>query len=113
MRARFPRVNVHFTTADFTRPLGLPPLDGIVMANALHFLRDKESVARAIKGYLGPAGRFILVEYNADRGHMWVPYPISFPTWQLTAQRSGFATTKLLASVPSRFLGQIYSALSE
>jgi ubiquinone/menaquinone biosynthesis C-methylase UbiE len=39
MHARFPAVIVHYLTADFTRPLPLPPLDGIVVANALHFLR--------------------------------------------------------------------------
>src|SRR5688572_19573786 len=29
--------NLILLPADFSRPLGLPPLDGIVMANSLHF----------------------------------------------------------------------------
>src|SRR5213079_2399942 len=36
MRARFPATTVHYLAADFTRPLDLPQLDGVVMANALH-----------------------------------------------------------------------------
>lgn len=112
MRVRFPQANVHYMTADFTRPLDLPPLDGIVMANSLHFVRNKGPVLQLIRSYLRPGGRLILVEYNADRGNMWVPHPLSYPTWEKVASQNGFADTHLLATVPSRFLGQIYSAVS-
>src|SRR5437773_8179160 len=33
--------NIHPVRADFTGALLLPPLDGIVMANSLHFFRNK------------------------------------------------------------------------
>jgi ubiquinone/menaquinone biosynthesis C-methylase UbiE len=112
MRARFPRATVHYHVADFTRPLDLPSLDGIVMANALHFVHDKVPVLRRLVGLLRPGGRFVLVEYNTDRGNHWVPYPFSYPVWEPVAAVSGFATTRLLATRPSRFLGEIYSALS-
>ncbi len=112
MQRRFPAVEVHYITADYTRPLDLPPLDGVVMANALHFQRDKGPVLRRILGYLRPGGRYILVEYDADQGNPWVPYPLSFRTWRELAPREGFTEPQLLATVPSRFLGRIYSALS-
>jgi ubiquinone/menaquinone biosynthesis C-methylase UbiE len=112
MRALFPGVDVHYLTADFTRPLALPPLDGIVMANSLHFQRQKDSVLQQVRGYLRASGRLLLVEYNADKGNHWVPYPLSYPTWEALARRNGFATTRLLATVPSRFLGEIYAAAS-
>ncbi|MEP7198504.1 MAG: methyltransferase domain-containing protein [Chloroflexota bacterium] len=113
MRSRFPNANVRYVAADFARPLDLPPLDGLVMANALHFQRDKERVVQLAKNYLRPDGRFILVEYNVDAGNMWVPHPLSYATWESLARRCGFARTQLLATVPSRFLKEIYSALSE
>lgn len=109
---RFPATRLYPVVADFTQPLDLPSLDGIVMANSLHFQREKEPVLRLIYDELKPNGRLILVEYNADHGNRWVPYPLSFPTWQSLAERGGFAGTRLLASHPSRFLGEIYSALS-
>ena len=103
---------MHYITADFTRPLPLPPLDGVVMANSLHFQRQKDAVIQMVRGYLRPGGRLLLVEYNADKGNPWVPYPLSYPTWSALAQRSGFAGTRLLATIPSRFLGEIYAAAS-
>ncbi|HVN54580.1 MAG TPA: class I SAM-dependent methyltransferase [Anaerolineaceae bacterium] len=114
MRAHFPDRSVEYRLADFTRPQDLPSLDGIVMANALHFIpdRDKPRVLGLLRGYLKPGGRLVLVEYNSDHGNLWVPHPLSYPTWEKLAGQAGFLQTRRLASVPSRFLNEIYSALS-
>jgi len=112
LREAFPNVTVTPLVADFTLPLELPPLDGIVMANSLHFEGDKLAVLRLVAGYLRPAGRLILVEYDTDHGNPWVPFPLSFRSWMTLAAEAGFRETRRLTSVPSRFLGSIYSALS-
>jgi SAM-dependent methyltransferase len=112
MRARFPATTVHYLVADYTRRLDLPPLDGVVMANSLHYQREKDAVVQLVRSYLRPEGRMVLVEYDTDQGNRWVPYPISFHTWKTTAERNGFAGTQLLTTVPSHFLGRIYSAVS-
>ncbi len=112
MQARFPHMAVRYIAADFSRPLDLPPLDGALMANSLHYQRDKGAMLQRVLGYLKPGGRFVLVEYNSDKGNMWVPHPLSYPTWERISLRNGFTGTRLLATVPSRFLGEIYSALS-
>jgi ubiquinone/menaquinone biosynthesis C-methylase UbiE len=112
MRVSFPATTVHYITGDFTRRLDLPKLDGIVMANSLHFVGQKDPVLQLVRGYLRPGGRLILVEYNTDRGNMWVPYPLSYGTWETLARQNGFAQTRLLATVPSRFFGEMYSAVS-
>jgi SAM-dependent methyltransferase len=98
--------------ADFTRDLELRDLDGIVMANSLHFVRTKAPVLARVRGMLKPEGRLLVVEYDADRGNVWVPYPFSFETWRRHATENGFAEPTLLATQPSRFLRQIYSALA-
>jgi SAM-dependent methyltransferase len=114
LESRFPGTAVHYLTANFTHSLDLPPLDGVVMANALHFLpyRDQPALVRRLRNYLRPGGRLILVEYNADQGNSWVPYPLTYGQWERLARQSGFTETCLLATVPSRFLREIYAALS-
>jgi hypothetical protein len=75
-------------------------------------VRHKERLLEQIRGYLKPDGRFLLVEYNTDRGNRWVPHPLSYPGWQQLAQQAGFHHTELLATRPSSFLGEFFSAVS-
>jgi len=103
---------VRTLVADFTKPTDLVSLDGAVMANSLHFVRDKAPVLALVHGMLKPVGRLLLVEYDTDRGNTWVPHPMSFETWRALADANGFRNTRELASVPSRFLGRIFSAES-
>jgi ubiquinone/menaquinone biosynthesis C-methylase UbiE len=112
LRNQFPNVSVTPLVADFTMPLELPQCDGIVMANSLHFERDKLAVLRLVLGYLRPAGRLVLVKYDTDDGNPWVPFPLSFRSWAAVAAETGFLDTRRLASVPSWFLGSIYSAVN-
>jgi ubiquinone/menaquinone biosynthesis C-methylase UbiE len=112
MGKRFPATKLDVLVADFTRPMSLSGLDGIVMANSLHFVRDKGPVLTRVREMLRPGGRLIVVEYGADRGNPWVPHPFSYPTWEQMAAVAGFERTRLLGTVPSRYLGSMYSAVT-
>jgi ubiquinone/menaquinone biosynthesis C-methylase UbiE len=114
LASRFPSVTIHTLTADFTTPLDFPPLDGIVMANSLHFVpvNQRQRVLGLVRSYLQPGGRLILVEYDSDHGNIWVPHPMSYRSWEQIAREAGFSHTEHLAAVPSHFMGAIYSALS-
>ena len=112
--ARFPDVAIETVVADLTRPFVLPPLDGLVAANSLHYVpRDRQvAVIAALAAHLVPGGRFVVVEYDADRGNPWVPHPFSYPAWERLAAAAGLVDTRRIGRVPSRFLGAIYSAES-
>lgn len=109
---RFPNMAVHAIKGDIRKPLDLPPLDGLVMANALHFVRRQTEVLQHARDYLRPDGRLIIVEYNIDRGNRWVPHPFSYPTWESMAKQAGFAETRLLAVRSSRTFREIYAAVA-
>ena len=87
---RFPGTSIEIVVGDFTRGLPAGPFDGVLAANSLHFVAHPDAVLAAIRGALSPGGRFVLVEYDADRGNPWVPHPISFDRWRRQrADRTG------------------------
>ena len=110
--AAFPAVVLETRVADFTAPLALAGLDGVVAANSLHFVPPdrRVDVVRGLAGMLRPGGRFLIVEYDTDGGNEWVPYPFTFRGWEHMASAAGLADPEPLTRVPSRWLGGIYSA---
>ena len=114
MHDLFPAVNVHSQPGDFTLPLSLPPLDGILMSNSLHFIpqQDKPAVVQRIKKYLKPTGRLLVVEYNLETGNLWVPYPFPYSAWESITRQAGFANTRLLATHVSHSDNEFYAAMS-
>jgi ubiquinone/menaquinone biosynthesis C-methylase UbiE len=108
----FPGTLLRTHAADFTRPLELPPLDGILAANSLHYVRDQVALLRRWHGYLAPGGRLIVVEYDTDRGNHWVPHALSFETFTAIAQEAGFTAPERIGTQPSRFLGRFFVGLA-
>jgi precorrin-6B methylase 2 len=112
--ARFRGVALRTVVADFTGPLELPLLDGLVAANSLHFVaRGRQvDVVRALAAHLRPGGAFVVVEYDTDHGNPWVPHPFRYESWAVMAAAAGLAGPRRIGGVPSRFLGAIYSAVA-
>ena len=104
--------------ADFTRDLVLPGLegaglDGLVIANALHYVRDPDPVLARLAARLRPGGRLVMVEYDRRRGNPWVPHPIPAARWPGLAAAAGLASPAIVATRPSAFGGNLYVAVAD
>jgi ubiquinone/menaquinone biosynthesis C-methylase UbiE len=96
---------------DFIKPLNLENLDGILLANALHFVRDQASLLRQLRPYLKPTGKFIVIEYDIARANPWVPFPVSFENLKKLAPRVGLQEPVKVTTKPSRYHREMYVAV--
>jgi ubiquinone/menaquinone biosynthesis C-methylase UbiE len=109
---QYPQAALHTLQADFTRPLPLPSLDGLLMANSLHFVRDKRPLLTRLAELLKPGGALIVVEYNTSRGNVWVPHPLDENGFLDLTAEVGLQSARILARIPSSFLGEFYAGMA-
>lgn len=101
--------------ADFSRLSELPglnggELDGMLLANSLHYVSDPEPVLARLVAWLRPGGRVVLVEYDRRKASRWVPYPIPVERWAELAASVGLSKPVITATRPSAFGGDLYVA---
>jgi ubiquinone/menaquinone biosynthesis C-methylase UbiE len=107
-----PKAHISAVRADFTGTLALPPLDGVVMANSLHFVAQKRPVLASVAALLKPAGRLIVVEYNTNRGNYAVPHPLDEHSFVQLARTAGLCRPRIISHIPSTFLGEMYAGMA-
>lgn len=105
-------------TADLSRALDLEalvgsPLDGILIANALHFIRDGDATLARFAGSLRPGGRLVVVEYDRREASRWVPFPVPISRLPSLAAAAGLSPFTVTASRPSMYQGVMYAAYAQ
>ena len=101
------KLNIDFIKDEFP----FKNLSGILMANSLHYVEDKNAFLLKAKASLAPGGYFIIVEYDTDKANHWVPYPVSFSALHILFEKINFCSVQKLQTHPSRYWRTIYSAL--
>ena len=90
--------------------LSLPALQGVLMANFLHFINHQGDFVKRLKGL---SERLLVVEYESRAPSRWVPYPLSFSALRSLLLEQGFTKITKVRTRASRFGGEMYSAFAE
>ena len=99
--------------ADFTQqPWPFTDLDGILMANSLHYVRRQRAFVRECASQLRAHHQFLIVEYDLRRGNSWVPYPLDQSAARQLFTDLGYTSISLLGTRPSLYQrGSLYCLL--
>ena len=102
--------------ADFSDALQIPgvtseSLDGILLANALHFIRNPAHVLRHLAGFVRRAGSIVVIEYDRRAPDRWVPYPLPPDRLAQVARSAGLGPPAIIATRPSAYAGTLYAAM--
>lgn len=93
-------VQITALNADVQDPLP-GPMDGVLLANVLHFVEDKEGLLARIAQV---APTVLLVEYDASRRLIpWVPFPLPRGQAVELFAKAGFAEAVHMGARPSRY----------
>jgi len=94
------------------RPWPFGTVDGLLLANVMHYVRDQATFLRSCRAQLSPSGHLLVVEYDTDRGNRWIPYPVSRKGLTQLCASAGFGPVIDLESQPSIYQqAPLYSAL--
>src|ERR1700730_3108317 len=88
--------------------LRLPAVDGILIANTLHFILEQQIFLRSL---LSVTDRFLIVEYERSKPNRWGP--VGFEERHHLFMEAGVDRMEGLSTRPSLFGGTMYSALAE
>ncbi|MGF6847495.1 SAM-dependent methyltransferase [Chitinophaga sp. W3I9] len=87
-------------------------LDGILMANSLHYVSGKPAFIDKVSAHLQGDGVFLIVEYETTKANPWVPYPVPFHALKALFHKAGFRSAVKLNERPSLYgSGHMYAAM--
>ncbi len=84
-------------------PFSSKELDGILMANSFHYVKDKSRLIERLQSFLKSDGMFLIVEYDTGKANRWVPYPLSFENLTLLFENNGFSLIEKVGERSSIF----------
>lgn len=101
--------------ADFIKDeIPLSGLDGILMANSLHYVPDQPAFINEVMQWLKPGSRFLIVEYDTSSSNPWIPYPVGWARLEELFTDAGFSSVRKISEVPSRLnRANLYSAIAK
>jgi len=106
-------VVIQTMAADFVfDAFDIKEVDGILMANSLHYVKNKETLLKKLISSMKTNGIFLIVEYDRHGGNQWVPYPLTIDAANALFKSLGYSGFRVLNKRLSMFGGHyMYAAL--
>ena len=97
-------VTIETTAVDFVSDtLDVKNIDGIIMANSLHYVKGKETLLKKFISSMKATGIFLIVEYDRQTNNLWVPYPLTINAAKELFKSAGYSGFHVLNKRPSAF----------
>ena len=105
------RITTH--RGDFTNAMWpFADLDGILMANSLHYVDQQAAFIRACEPRMTSPRCFLIIEYDTNDASRWVPYPVSRTRLAALFGGAGYSSIRILRSRPSVYRrASLYAAV--
>ena len=106
------RVRITTHRGDFMKlPWPFADVDGILMANSLHYVENQLAFIRACEPHMKTRRHFLIIEYDTIDRSRWVPYPVSQMRLTTLFARAGYSSVRVLRSRPSIYRrARLYAA---
>jgi ubiquinone/menaquinone biosynthesis C-methylase UbiE len=105
-------VKIAFYQFDFEKEqLQLPSLDGILMANSIHYVKNKSELLKRLITLFKGKPKFLLVEYDTFSANPWVPFPLPFSELKKLFGDVGLTSIEKIGERNSLYGEKMYSAI--
>jgi ubiquinone/menaquinone biosynthesis C-methylase UbiE len=106
-KIKIEKIHANFINDDLPQEL-----DGILMANSIHYVEDKDSFIKKIEKNFKSKPFFLIVEYDMDISNPWVPFPLSFNSLKQFFTSADYTSVRKLNEHISVYQkANIYSAI--
>lgn len=113
LKNEYHQVSIRSIKGDFVADPLPGEAHGILIANALHYVKERAALLAKIIASVNGVTIFLVVEYDLlNPIQPWVPYPLGVAALTEEFARAGFGHVRKLYERPSRFnRAQLYSVV--
>ena len=105
-------VKIAFLKSDFEKEeLHLPSLHGILMANSIHYVKNKSELLNRLITLFEEKPKFLIVEYDTFSANPWVPFPLPYSELKKLFRDLGFTAIEKIAERKSLYGEKMYSVI--
>lgn len=106
-------IEIIFQKADFEKDdLQLPLLNGILMANSLHYIKNQLNFVEKTNRFFKEERKIVIVEYDNMSANRWVPFPVDYSDLKALLLRAGYKNISKIGERNAVYGRKMYAALA-